>query len=149
MTNCLRIGDVSIFESGGSYETIEVKLDPRRRRSVQQRRIKAANDALNNTGRLPGDRRAWLFDLDVPFKTHLDALALGTERAAREGIFAAGVRGARALLVTDIYGCSAQGWTDAEFAEQLDSEFSAARGRATRSVSPLPLTRCTRSHVPG
>jgi hypothetical protein len=68
--------------------------------------------------------------LDVPFRTHLDLLALGTERAAREGIFAARVRGDRALLVTDLYGCSAQGWSEEEFAEQLESKFRAARRRA-------------------
>lgn len=131
MTNCLRIGDVTIFRSDGSRETIEVKSDPRRNKSAQQRRIKAANNALNNAAALPGkDRRARLFDLDVPFRAHLDLLAVGTERAAREGIFAARVRGDRALLVSDIYGCSAQGWTDAEFAEQLEAKFSAARRRA-------------------
>ena len=66
----------------------------------------------------------------MPFRTHLDLLALGTERAAREGIFAARVRGDRALLVTDLYGCSAQGWSEEEFAEQLESKFRAARRRA-------------------
>jgi hypothetical protein len=104
MTNCLRIGDVTIFRNDGSRETIEVKSNPQRSKSAQQRRIRSANDALQNAAPLSGkDRRARLFDLDVPFKTHLDLLALGTERAAREGIFAARVRGDRALLVTDIY----------------------------------------------
>ena len=131
MTNCLRIGDVTIFRNDGSRETIEVKADPQRNRSPQQRRIKAANDALNHTAPLPGtDRRARLFDLDVQFKTYLDLLALGTERAAREGIFAARVRGDRALLIADIYGCNARGWTEAEFSAQLERKFSAARRRA-------------------
>lgn len=131
MTNCLRIGDVTIFRADGSRETIEVKADPQRGKSAQQRRIKAATDALQNAAPLPGDdRRARLFDLDVQFKTHLDLLALGTERAAREGIFAARVRGDRVLVVSDIYGCGAQGWTDAEFTEQLSHKSSAARRRA-------------------
>lgn len=131
MTNCLRIGDVTVFRNDGSRETIEVKSNPERSKSVQQRRIKAANDALENAAPLPGkDRRARLFDLDVQFKTHLDLLALGTERAARKGIFAARVRGDRALLVADIYGCSAQGWTEVGFAERVQSKFSSARRRA-------------------
>lgn len=131
MTNCLRIGDVTIFRNDGSRETVEVKADSQRSRAAQQRRIKAAKDALNSAAPLPGkDRRARLFDLDVPFKTHLDLLALGTGQAAREGIFAARVRGDRAFLVTDIYGCNAQGWTETEFAAQLDRKFSAARRRA-------------------
>ena len=51
--------------------------------SRRSRRIGAANDALENAAPLPGkDRRAWLFDLDVQFETHLDLLALGIERAA-------------------------------------------------------------------
>lgn len=131
ITNCLRIGDVTIFRNDGSRETIEIKSDPQRGKSAQQRRIKAANDALQNAAPLPGkDRRARLFDLDVRFRTQLELLDLGTERAAREGIFAARVRGDRALLVLDIYGCSQQGWTEVAFAERLDSAFSAARRRA-------------------
>ena len=107
MTNCLRIGDVTIFRNDGSRETIEVKSSPQRSKSAQQRRIKAANHALQNAAPPPGkDRRARLFNLDVPVRTHLDLLALGTERAAREGIFAARMRGDRALLVTDIYGAT-------------------------------------------
>ena len=131
MTNCLRIGDVTMVRRDGSHETIEVKSDPQRSKSAQQRRLKAANDALSNAGPLPArDRRARLFDLDVQFRTHLDLLALGTERAAREGIFAARVRGDRALLVTDIYGCNRQDWTDAQFGERLERKFNAARRRA-------------------
>lgn len=38
--------------------------------------------------------------------------------------------GARALLVTDIYGCNAHGWTDAEYQKRLNRQFSAARRRA-------------------
>ena len=75
LTNCLRIGDVTIFRNDGSRETIEVRSNPQRSKSVQQRRIQAANDALQNAAPLPGkDRRARLFDLDMPFKTHLDLL---------------------------------------------------------------------------
>jgi hypothetical protein len=131
ITNCLRIGDVTIFHGDGSHKTVEVKSDPHRRRSAQQRRIRAANDALLGTAPLPGkDRRARLFDLKLQFKTHLNLLALGTERAAQKGIFAARVPGDRALMVSDIYGCSQQGWTDEEHAERLDRKFNAARRRA-------------------
>ncbi len=131
LTNCLRIGDVTVFGNDGSFETIEIKSDAERRRSAQRRRIKAAEEALRDGGPLPGkDRKARLYDLDLPFKTHLDLLRTGTERAAKEGIFAARVRGERALLVTDIYGCNTQGWTDDEFGQQLGRQFSTARRRA-------------------
>jgi hypothetical protein len=82
-----------------------------------------------------------LFDLDVQFKTHLDLLALGTERAAREGIFAARVRGDRVLLVTDIHGCNEQGWTDTEFARGASSGQHAgahASAVASRPMSTRP-----------
>ena len=85
MTNCLRIGDVTIFRNDGSHETIEVKSNPQRGKSAHQRLIHAADDALQNAAPLPGkDRRARLFDVDVPFRMHLDLLALGTERAEQQ-----------------------------------------------------------------
>lgn len=131
LTNCLRIGDVTVFGNDGSFRTIEVKSDTGRRSPAQRRRIKAAEKALQNGGPLPGkDPRARLYDLDIPFNAHLDLLRTGTERAARDGIFAARVPGSRALLVTDLYGCNAQGWTDAEYNKRLDRQFSAARRRA-------------------
>ncbi len=58
--------------------------------------------------------------------THLDLLRTGTERAARDGIFTVKVPGARALLVTDIYGCGARGWTEAEFSEAASAQVPAA-----------------------
>ena len=131
LTNCLRIGDITVFGNDGSLETIEVKSDPERRSPVQRRKIKAAREAIINGAPLPGtDRRSWLYDLDVPFKTHLDLLEIGTERAAREGIFAARVKGERALLVTDFYGCNAQGWAEDEYLARLQRKFGAARRRA-------------------
>jgi len=136
LTNCLRIGDVTVFADDGSPETIEIKSDQERRSPAQRRRIRAAREALANGAPLPGkDRRARLYDLDVQFRTHLDLLAIGTDRAARDGIFAARVPGARTLIVTDIYGCNAQGWTDAEFTERSGRRSSAARRRAGLGTS--------------
>jgi hypothetical protein len=131
LTNCLRIGDVTVIGENDSFETLEIKSDSSRRNPAQLRKIKAAQDAVQRGGPLPGnDRGARLCNLDVPFRTHLDLLRAGTERAAREGIFAAKVRGMRALLVTDLYGCNAQGWNDAEYVDRLDRQFNAARRRA-------------------
>jgi hypothetical protein len=131
LTNCLRIGDVTVFGDDGSFETIEVKSDPRRRSPAQRGRIRAAEDAVRSGGPLAGkDFRARLYDLDIPFQTHLDVLRIGTERAAAEGIFAAKLPGDRALLVTDLYGCNAQGWTDDESAGRVDRRFTAALRRA-------------------
>jgi hypothetical protein len=169
LTNCLRIGDISVFTDEGP-EQIEVKTNAKRRNPVQNRRISAARDALGRTGPLPGDDRGeWLYDLDLPYRTHLDLLRTGTERAVREGIFAAKVRGDRALLVSDLYGCQAQGWTEDQFNDQLKRKFSGALRRAGlgprqasnvhatsldsvsrdpfRSRSPLIL--CIRSFAPG
>jgi len=131
LTNCLRIGDVTVFGDDGSHETVEVKSDSRRRSPAQHRRIKAAQEAIRSGAPLPGkDRKARLFDLDLPFRTHLDLLRLGTARAARDGIFAAKVPGKRVLLVSDFYGCNAQGWTQDGYQERLARQVSAARRRA-------------------
>lgn len=131
LTNCLRIGDVTVFGNDGSHKIVEVKSDPERRSSAQLRRIRTAEAALQGAGPLPGeDRRARLFDLDVPFRTHLDLLRTGTERAAVEGLFVARVPGDRALFVTDIYGYTAQGWTDDEWGDRVSRKFTAALRRA-------------------
>lgn len=71
-----------------------------------------------------------MYDLDIPFKTHLNLLRIGTERAAKEGIFVAKLAGDRALFVTDLHGYSVQGWTDDEFADRVDRKFTAALRRA-------------------
>lgn len=130
LTNCLRIGDITVFGDGAS-ETIEVKTDPRRRALAQRRRISTAQRAIRDLGPLPGDNPGErLCDLDVAFKTHLPLLAAGTERAARDGIFVAKVAGDRALMVADLYGISAQGWTQAEFGERLRRAKSTVLRRA-------------------
>jgi hypothetical protein len=130
LTNCLRIGDITAFTDEGPVQ-IEIKTNAKRHNSVQNRRIKAVRRSLSRAGPLPGDDRGeWLYDLDLPYRTHLDLLRDGTERAARDGIFAAKVRGGRALLVTDLYGCQAQGWTEDQFNDQLEHKFSGALRRA-------------------
>jgi hypothetical protein len=132
LTNCLRIGDVTVFSNEDeSYETLEIKSDPQRRRSTQNRRIRAAQDAVRNGGPLSGaDRRARLYDLDIPFRTHLDLLRTGLGRAASDGIFAARVPGARALIVADMYGCTKQGWIDDDYIERLGRKLTTVQRRA-------------------
>ena len=69
LTNCLRIGDVTVFASDGDFETIEVKSDPGRRSPKQNRRIKTARAAVRDGGPLStSDHRARLYDLNVQFK---------------------------------------------------------------------------------
>ena len=71
---------------GRAARAIEVKTNAKRHNSAQNRRIRAARSALGRAGPLPGDDRGeWLYDLDLPYRTHLDLLRTGTERAAREG----------------------------------------------------------------
>jgi hypothetical protein len=132
LTNCLRIGDVTIFENNGTSQTIEVKTNPSRTRPAQTGRVKAAAAAVGGgNSALPGkDRNARLYDIDLPYKTHLDVLRLGTERAARDGIFTAKLPGDRALLVTDLFGCTADGWTDDEWPDAVGRKFTAALRRA-------------------
>jgi hypothetical protein len=137
LTNCLRIGDVTVFGDDGTSETLEIKTDPNRRSPAQRRRIKAAQEAVHSGGALPGtDPMARLHDLDVPFMSHLDLLRTATERASQDGIFTVKVPGARALWVTDIYGCAAQGWTDTEFTERLERKADSVRRRAGIAADP-------------
>jgi hypothetical protein len=143
LTNCLRIGDVTVFDDDGTPTTIEVKTDPNRRSRAQKRKIKAAA-AVRDNAPLPGqDPKTRLYDLDLPFKTHLDVLRLGTERAARDGIFASSIPGGRMLLVTDMYGCQAQGWTEEVFGARLESKRNSALRRAGISADPEWLFTAT------
>jgi hypothetical protein len=131
LTNCLRVGDITVFGDDGMATIIEVKSDPGRSKTVQQRRITAAVDAVRRGGPLPGhDRKRVLYDLDLPFRTHLNVLADGSARAAQDGLFAARVPGDRALLVADMQGCGKQGWTLEEFGRRLDSKYNSATRRA-------------------
>jgi hypothetical protein len=131
LTNCLRIGDVTVFADDGDFETIEVKSHPGRRSPKQNRRIKTAQAAVADGGPLStGDHRARLYDLNVQFKAHLEILRLGTERAAKNGFFTAKLPGDRALLVSDLCGYSLKGWSDEEWAQRLQRKHTAALRRA-------------------
>jgi hypothetical protein len=131
LTNCLRIGDVTVFGNDGSHRTIEVKKNPERSKGRQDRQISAAEHAVRDRGPLPGkDVLARLYDLDVPYKTHLDVLRSGMDQAVRDGIFAAKIPGARMIVVTDFYGCNTRGWDNDEYQERLSRKVAAARRRA-------------------
>ena len=131
LTNCLRIGDVTIFGNDGTHETIEVKTNPNRTNPAQNRKVRAAAAAISDNARLPGDDPgAHLYDIDLPYKTHLGVLRLGTERASRDGIFTAKLPGNRALLVTDVYGYTARGWNQDEWPDDVARRFTAALRRA-------------------
>ena len=143
LTNCLRIGDVTIFGDGGP-KTVEIKKNPQRSAGPQRRRINAAENAVLNLGPLPGDNPGErLYDLDMSFKTHLALLATGMERAAREGIFTAKVPGRRALIVADMYGFTKQGWTDSEFGDRSRRKQLAAARRAGLGLEPGFLVSAT------
>jgi hypothetical protein len=126
LTNCLRIGDITVFSNDdGTATTREIKTNPAHQKTVQRQKLRAAQDALTG-GPVPGqDRPTVLYDLDIPFRTHLDVLRTGTERAAKEGIFAARLPGDRVLVVADMFGCIARGWTQDEFAQRMDGKMRA------------------------
>lgn len=136
LTNCLRIGDITVFGHDGP-KTVEIKKNPLKSAGPQRRNISVAEKAVPNLGPLPGDNPGdRLYDLDIDFRTHMLLLATGMERAASEGIFAAKVPGGRALIVADAYGCSRQGWTDSHFGDRLHRKQLAAMRRA--GIGPEP-----------
>jgi hypothetical protein len=131
LTNCLRIGDVTVFANDGSFTTMEIKTNPGRTRPAQNRRVKAAAAAVASNAPLPGnDPAARLYDINLPYATHLDVLRRGTKRATRDGIFTAKLPGDRALFVTDVYGYSARGWDGDEWPDAVRRRFTAALRRA-------------------
>jgi hypothetical protein len=132
LTNCLRIGDMTIFPNDGTFETIEVKTDAARRSAAQRRRILVAQAATREGGPLTGsDRRSRLYDLDVPYRNHLKVLADGVVKAAEDGYFTAKLPGDRVLLVSDLYGYSQQGYgDDDEWPALIERRYAAARRRA-------------------
>jgi hypothetical protein len=136
LTNCLRIGDMTVFAGGGPV-TRELKKneDKEERSTPQTRRVKAARLALGGKAPLPGGSPCErLYDLQIPFKAHLKLLADGLGRAVQDGIFTARVPGDRTLLVVDLGGVQRQGWTVDDFHDRLRRRVSAVRRRAHFTV---------------
>ncbi|MFI8234885.1 hypothetical protein ACIGDI_39425 [Streptomyces sp. NPDC085900] len=130
LTSCLRIGDVTVWQDDGPH-TYEIKTNARYRSTVQERRIATAYDAIRTGSALPGDHAGErLHVVDTPLRTHLGLLQTATERAAKDGIFAAKAPGSRALLAVDLYGVIGQGWTRQEFRQRAARQWDAARRRA-------------------
>jgi hypothetical protein len=65
LTNCLRIGDVTVFGNDGLAETIEIKSGSARSSPAQRRRIRAAELTLGR-GPLPGPDSGHGFTIWTP-----------------------------------------------------------------------------------
>ncbi len=131
LTNCLRIGDLTVFENDGTFETIEVKTDPARRSPEQKRRIRAARAAVRDGSPLSrSDPKSRLYDLDLPYKNELKVLRDGVVRAASDGFFVAKLPGDRVLLVSDLVGYTLRGEAEDEWFERLQRKHSVAVRRA-------------------
>ncbi|MEV0640653.1 hypothetical protein AB0I77_38160 [Streptomyces sp. NPDC050619] len=136
LTNCLRIGDVTVWDGANPPCTEEIKTNPEVRKSAQIRRINQARAAVLEGGPLPGSNASELLhDLDLPLRTHLDVLRDALEQAATEGIHATAVPGSRALYVVDQYGCVQQGLSSAQFNERLQQAVGAALENAGIAAS--------------
>ncbi|WP_432171209.1 hypothetical protein [Streptomyces sp. 1222.5] len=131
LTNCLRIGDITVWDGVHPPRTEEIKTNPKNGRSAQLRRINQARTAVLDGGPLPGDNASeLLYDLDLPLRTHLDVLRDALERAATDGIYATPVPGSRALFVVDQYGCAQHGMSSKQFNERLQHTAATALQRA-------------------
>jgi hypothetical protein len=131
LTNCLRIDDVTVFGNDGTPTTIEVKTNPDHTRPAQKRKSKAAAAAVRNNAPLPGpDPHARLYDIDVPYASHLGVLRHGTQQATHDGIFTTKLPGDRVLLVSDVYGYTAGGWAGDDWPAVVNNRLGAALRRA-------------------
>ncbi|GGX29559.1 hypothetical protein [Streptomyces chryseus] len=131
LTNCLRIGDMTVWDGVHPPRTEEIKTNPKNSNSAQLRRINQARAAVLDGGPLPGDNASeLLYDLDLPLRTHLDVLRDALERAATGGIYATPLPGSRALFVVDQYACAHQGLSSKQFNERLQHTAANALQRA-------------------
>jgi hypothetical protein len=131
LTNCLRIGDLTIWEGEAEPRTVEIKTNPNRMDRRQLERINAAYAAILRGGPLPGKQpAAALYDIDLPLRTHLDLLRTTADRALADGIAATEVPGSRALTVMDQTACARRGLTGEQFIEQAGAATQAALRRA-------------------
>lgn len=127
LTNCLRIGDVTVFNDAEPPQTLEIKTNPNKVKGAQVRRINQARAAVLDGGPLSGDDASEvLHELDLPLCTYLDLLRTATEQAAAEGLYVTAVPGSRALAVLDQYGCARQSLPRDQFDERLDEAFGVA-----------------------
>ncbi|MGW1275575.1 hypothetical protein ACWD4V_01270 [Streptomyces tsukubensis] len=127
LTNCLRIGDITVWDEVNPPRTEEVKTNPKNRRGAQIRRINQARSAVLEGGPLPGKNASnHLHDLDIPLRTHMDLLRTASDQAAADGIHATALPGARILSVVDQHACARLGFSPDYFDEQLEEKFTAA-----------------------
>jgi hypothetical protein len=131
LTNCLRIGDVTVFDDDASPRTLEIKTNPKKARGAQIKRINEARAAVLEGGPLPGGNASEvLHNLDLPLRTHLDQLRTGIEHAAVDGIYATDIPGCRALMVIDQSACATKGMTLDNFNSESNAAFDSALSRA-------------------
>jgi hypothetical protein len=97
LTNCVRIGDVTVFTSDGPVID-EVKS--KRRVSAKQRdRMRQAVAAAAEGGVLPGTEAGLLVDVPVDAKHHMTALGDALDLAESRGVAGFAVRGGRRGVV--------------------------------------------------
>ncbi|MER5224550.1 hypothetical protein [Streptomyces flaveus] len=133
ITDCLRIGDVTVFRDGDDDERdillYELKTNPRRRESIQLTRTRLAAEALHTGGPLPGPDKAVLVETGVPYATHLSVLSDAFGRAHQEGLKTMRVPGQRGLLALDIPAAGNR-W----YAEEATRQFHAAHTALLRRM---------------
>ncbi|MET9104960.1 hypothetical protein [Streptomyces zhihengii] len=128
ITDCLRIGDVTLFRDRGDDEQdillYELKTNPRRRESTQLTRTRLAAEALHTGGPLPGPDKAVLVETGVPYATHMSVLSDALGRAHQEGLKTMRVPGQRGLLALDI-AAAGNRWDAEEAARQFHAAYAA------------------------
>ncbi|MFE9687857.1 hypothetical protein [Streptomyces sp. NPDC006285] len=137
LTDCLRIGDVSVFGKPDQNDEqdillYELKTNPKRRDIRQLKRTRMTAEALREGGPLPGGDNARLIDTGVPYATHLSALGDAFAHAHRDGLKTMRVPGQRGLLTLDIPAAGSK-WEQKEANRQFDAQYAALLRRTRLS----------------
>lgn len=101
LTNCLRIGDVTVFDRD-HIVIDEIKTNPRRRSTAQQQRIVEAAESLRSSTPMPTGMVP--VALDLPYKTHLAYVREILDLAHQRGVHSDKLPGGRAITAANILG---------------------------------------------
>ena len=149
LTNCLRIGDITEFTSGGEKLLHEVKSNPQAKAKGRQlKRMKAAIEAVMEGGELPGKPGTRIVRPSIRCCTHMGSFTAVIRNAQERVIVGAAIPNGRAVTVF-----SAPALARLAANPPTTDDFSAERQRALEDAGiatathHVRLASVTRNHA--